>query len=57
MDGPDARALLDDTERLRRRPRADRHLSSVPLPGASSSAGGTAASRSAAAWGGAAPRS
>jgi hypothetical protein len=31
MDGPDARALLDDTERLRRRARADRHPSSVPL--------------------------
>jgi hypothetical protein len=31
MDGPDARALLDDAERLRRRARADRHPSSVPL--------------------------
>jgi hypothetical protein len=31
MDGPDARALLDDTERLRRRARANRHPSSVPL--------------------------
>jgi hypothetical protein len=31
VDGPDARALLDDTERLRRRARADRHPSSVPL--------------------------
>jgi hypothetical protein len=31
MDGPDVRALLDDTERLRRRARADRHPSSVPL--------------------------
>jgi hypothetical protein len=31
MDGPDARALLDDTRRLRRRARADRHPSSVPL--------------------------
>jgi hypothetical protein len=31
MDGPDARALLDGTERLRRRARADRHPSSVPL--------------------------
>jgi hypothetical protein len=31
MEGPAARALLDDTERLRRRARADRHPSSVPL--------------------------
>jgi hypothetical protein len=31
MEGPDARALLDDAERLRRRTRADRHPSSVPL--------------------------
>ena len=31
MDGPDARSLLQDTERLRRRARADRHPSSVPL--------------------------
>ena len=31
MDGPDARALLQDAERLRRRARADRHPSSVPL--------------------------
>lgn len=31
MDGPDARAMLEDTERLRRRARADRHPSSVPL--------------------------
>jgi hypothetical protein len=31
MDGPDARALLDDTERLRRRARGDRRPSSVPL--------------------------
>jgi hypothetical protein len=31
MDGSDARALLQDTERLRRRARADRHPSSVPL--------------------------
>jgi hypothetical protein len=31
VDGPDARAMLEDTERLRRRARADRRPSSVPL--------------------------
>jgi hypothetical protein len=31
MDGPAARSLLQDTERLRRRARAGRHPSSVPL--------------------------
>jgi hypothetical protein len=31
VDGLDARALLSDSERLRRRARADRHPSSVPL--------------------------